>query len=411
MKQQAHGLSDTGRVRPTNEDTFFFDEELGIYIVCDGVGGHSSGEIASSVAAQVIVQNIHQQYETMNRYMEDPTPENRGSAIDLCRSSILEASEVVHRMGSKDDPRSRRSTTCVLLAVVGDNAVISHVGDSRAYLVRAGKAYQMTEDHSVGSEHYRRGDITHHDVGKDRYGTNLMRTVGFKPEVDIDTLNIEMMPGDRFVLCTDGLSDYLTAKELGKHVAKKPVTDAVKDLIDLANERGGKDNITCVIVEISGPPDSTGKYTADEKLRILRNIPLFENLTFIEMVKVLNILNIRRADAGETVIQEGRASDCFFIMLDGRAEVLKAGRRLAELGKGDYFGEMGLIDDSPRSADVVVNEPSRLLFIRRADFQSLVTEQLHLSQQILHSFCTVLTQRIRSTNRMIAGEEVQDSDL
>jgi CRP-like cAMP-binding protein len=153
---------------------------------------------------------------------------------------------------------------------------------------------------------------------------------------------------------------------------------------------------------VTGERSNPDAIDAEQKIHALRQIPLFESLGFVELVKVLNILHIRRVKAGENVIKEGEASSRFFVILDGGAEIRRQGETVSELAPGDFFGEMGLIDDSPRSADVVTTEPTHLLVIHRDDFNTLLHDQLQLSQKVLWSFCRVLTIRLRDTNEALS---------
>ncbi len=401
MEQNASGVTDVGRVRKKNEDHLIVDDDLGVYIVCDGLGGHASGDVASHLAAEAVHNDLAEHGDVLKKYAESSLPENRHQALSLCKSALQAACKLVYDMSRTDPQYEGMSTTCILLVIAGENAIIAHVGDSRAYLVRRGKAWQMTEDHSLGLEHLREGLITPDEVGKDVYGSVMTRCLGYYPSVDVDVLNVEMMPDDRFVMCTDGLSDYLTTKELTKLSGKTSIARLPRKLVDRANKKGGKDNITCVAVEVTGT--LAGNFDAEQKIKALRQIPLFESLGFVEMTKVLNIIAMSKVDAGEAVFREGDESRNLYIILDGLAAVRKGNRTIAEMAPGDFFGEMGLIDDAPRSADVVAVEPTSLLVIRREDFNSLMYDQMQLSQKVLWSFCRVMSVRLRDTNDTLAG--------
>ena len=402
MKQFASGLTDVGRIREGNEDAFMFDDKLGLYVVCDGLGGHAAGEVASKIASESIFDDLRDRHDVLKRYAKDPSPENRHEAMSLCESAVQSACKAVYDKAREETKYMGMSTTCILLAIAGDNALLAHVGASRAYLIRRKTAWQMTEDHSLGLEEFRSGQIPPDEIGKDIYGTVMTRCLGHYPSVDVDLMNLELMPDDRLILCSDGLSDYLSAREISGIALENATPDVPQAMVDKANEKGGKDNITCIAVEVTGERSNPDTIDAEQKIHVLRQIPLFESLGFVELVKVLNILHIRKVGAGENVIKEGEASSRFFVILDGGAEIRRQGETVAELAPGDFFGEMGLLDDSPRSADVVTTEPTHLLVIHRDDFNTLLHDQLQLSQKVLWSFCRVLTIRLRDTNESLS---------
>jgi len=404
MKHKAHGLTDVGKTRKENEDFFLLDNDLGMYIVCDGLGGHAAGDVASQIACQAILEDLRNRQDVIARYAQDPSPDNRREAMSLCESAVQLACRAVYDSAREDEARSGMSTTCVLLVLAGPNALLAHVGDSRAYLIRNEKAWQMTEDHSYGLAQFRSGNITPDEVSKDIYSALMTRCLGHYPSVEVDILNIELMPNDRFILCSDGLSDYLTARTLTKVSSKLPVEEMPVELVQLANKKGGKDNITCIAVEVDDIPQPKNRLNAEEKIAALRQIPFFESLGFVELVKVLNILHMRRTIKDETVIREGEAGQMFYVIMDGAAEVRRGKKKIADLGPGDFFGEMGLIDNAPRSADVITTEQTSLLVIRREDFNSLMFDQLQLSQKVLWSFCQVLSSRLRETNKALEDD-------
>jgi serine/threonine protein phosphatase PrpC len=400
MKHVAFGLSDVGRKRAKNEDSMLMDSDAGLYVVCDGMGGAACGEVASRMACDAIGTHIRENAQALKAYADNSTVANRSEALRVCDAAIQRACREVYEFSRKDDAKKGMGTTCVLMVLAGGSAITAHVGDSRIYMLRKGKVYLMTQDHCFVSERLRKGQITPEEAAKSQYSNVLTRNLGFQESVQVDMLNFELVPGDRYLLCSDGLSDYFESRDLTAVLANAGIDRVPQALVNLANERGGKDNITCVVVRIEEEPESTA-LTADKKIEALQKLSIFKELDYLEMIKLLNVMFVRDYEAGDPIIREGEASDRLFILLSGRVEVTMKGRKLAHIEPGSFFGEMGLIDKSPRSADVIALEPARVLFIPADSFQSLLNRESQISRKILWSFCEALNKRLRATNHAL----------
>ncbi len=400
MKQVAYAVTDAGRVRTVNEDSLLFDQDLGLYVLCDGISRCGSGDIASQRTCFTVYDVLRKHHDVLAALADEPTGAALRDARYLCEAAIQTASETVHDEGQADAAKSGMGATCVLLAVSGRYALLAHVGDSRAYLVRDGRVHLLTHDHSVGAVQLRKGLITPDEAAKSRYASALTRAVGFQRSVEVDLLNVEILPEDRFLLCSDGLSDYLMAREVERLVGDVPTADLPQTLVDLANERGGKDNITVVAVEVRGELEK-GTVRADRKIDALRKIPLFADLAYVELIKVLNIIGVQSMAQGDVIVREGEASDTFYVLVSGEVQVRRKGKEVARLGTGDFFGEMGLIDDAPRSADVVASQAGLVMTMKRDDFLTLAHQELLMSPKLLWALCRVLTNRLRATSQAL----------
>jgi protein phosphatase len=228
--------TDTGLVRESNQDAIFVDDSLAI--VADGMGGHAAGEVASALAVHVIY----------DAYLDDPTVEGLHGAVE-------EANRAVLREARENPDHFGMGTTVIALGLTRDQAgVVSptlfHVGDSRAYQLRDGALRQLSEDHSVAEEWVRMGRLTPEEALTHPRRHQLTRGVGVEDNIDIDVMSVNAVPGDRILLCSDGLSNELSNEELA-HFASSPIAldDAVAKLIDAARQAGGRDNISVVLLE------------------------------------------------------------------------------------------------------------------------------------------------------------------
>ncbi len=236
-------LSDTGRVRPHNEDyvDFFVPPDPqqrarkgAIYLVADGMGGHQAGEVASRGAVELAIRG----------YYDDPS---RDVGKSLVRA-IQAANQQLHAQAQADQSKSGMGTTLVAAVVLGRKVYVANVGDSRAYLINNKNITQITEDHSWVEEQVRAGLLTHEQAKKHPQRNLVTRALGSKPAVDVDLFEGEISKGDTLLLCSDGLTGRVDDREVAAIVRQHPPHEATRILVDTANERGGNDNITVLIV-------------------------------------------------------------------------------------------------------------------------------------------------------------------
>lgn len=398
MQVHAYGLTDVGRKRTGNEDAYASDPAHGIFIVCDGMGGHNAGEVASARAIEVVTKYVVDHYDTMRQLSENPTPQTSQAAQALIESAVQAACADIYKQAQADAAKRGMGTTFVGLFVAGDKAIIGHVGDSRIYLLRQGQAHRLTEDHTLISAQLKAGTITKAEALKSPYRNVITRAVGIQESVQVDTLAMDMMPGDLFMLCSDGLHGYLTDEETPIVLGGAPWDQLPKKLIDIANTRGGKDNITTIVVGAGGEPSQEATAEAAAKIDALKAIPLFHHLTYKELTAVLAVSSTRTYPGGREIVIEGQPGDELFVVVRGRVAVEKGGVEIGELKTGGHFGEMGLIDNAPRSATVRATEPTRVMVISRAELMGLMRKEPVLAVKLLWSFVQVLSDRLRDAN-------------
>jgi protein phosphatase len=243
------GLTDLGRKRTSNEDAFFLDEGLGLYVVADGMGGHAAGEVASQEAVETVYGMVKRGVASL-RPLSKPLSEADGrAACRVMESAIQGATYMVFSMAEMDRGKAGMGTTISALLILGEFAVTAQVGDSRIYRVHDGETEQLTEDHTLIAWQLKQGLITPQEAKKSPHRNVITRAVGNRDYVQVDTGLVHLERGDRFLLCSDGLHGYLQTGDIAP-VVDLGGEDAVARFIALANERGGKDNITAVLVEI-----------------------------------------------------------------------------------------------------------------------------------------------------------------
>jgi len=231
-------LSDVGCVRTNNEDFFGYDEAQGIYVVCDGMGGMASGEVASSRAVAAIVEAY-----ANSAALGLPVSTRLLHAINTANADVWENGQIPENKGM--------GTTTVVAALDGDKLILGNVGDSRAYIIQGDQCVQLTVDHSYINELIRNGTLSIEDAHTaDLRGMEsvITRAVGVAADVQPDFFSVDFKPGTTVLLATDGLTRYLQQDEIAAILAAYPFESGCANLIDLAKQRGGLDNITCILL-------------------------------------------------------------------------------------------------------------------------------------------------------------------
>jgi hypothetical protein len=304
-------------------------------------------------------------------------------------------------------------TTTSALLVAGDRGFIAHVGDSRIYLLRQNQVHQLTEDHSLINELVRRGKLKREEIDSSpyaKYKNAVTRAVGAYESVEADTLDFEVLPGDQFLLCSDGLHHYLKDGDVPEILAVDDVAEAPKTLVALANAGGGHDNITAVVVRVEAGTAPESQQRASDlanRVEVLKRMPLFKHLTYKEIMRLLNVTVVKDYKPGEGIIKEGGEGEELFIILAGKIKLHKGDAFITHLERGAHFGEMALVDRSPRSASATAVETTKMLMLRRRDFYEIIRKEPVLATKLLWSFVQVLTERLRKTTEDLSGARME----
>jgi serine/threonine protein phosphatase PrpC len=259
--RRSAGLTDVGRRRVSNEDSYFRDDAMGLYAVADGMGGHAAGEIASQEAVDT-VRGMVRQGEGLLRTVEagDHSPEALWRVGRLLESAVQAATYMVFGIAQNDPEQAGMGTTLSALLICGPFGVTAQVGDSRIYMVRDGGASQLTEDHTLIAWQLKQGLISESEAALSPHKNVITRAVGSREYVQVDTHFFQIQPGDTFMLCSDGLHGYLRDEEI-PNVVELGTEESVRRFIDMANLRGGRDNITAIVVSVSADGPKEGDET------------------------------------------------------------------------------------------------------------------------------------------------------
>jgi PPM family protein phosphatase len=254
MRITSCGITDVGVKRTNNEDNYLINDELNLFVVCDGMGGHVGGEFASAIA----VNTVEEVLTSMELKPVDLGVDEDDSPVEITREKLRYAIRLagrrIYEKAAEEPEYKGMGTTCLALLVEGGNAFMAHVGDSRGYVVRDDRIEQLTEDHSLVNEKIRAGLLTREEAKNHKLKNVITRSLGYMEDVEIDIQVRALRRGDRFVLCSDGLSNLVDTAEIGETVLDMGPQDSARRLIDMACSRGGDDNVTVVVVRIDEVP-------------------------------------------------------------------------------------------------------------------------------------------------------------
>lgn len=246
-----YGLTDVGRHRRKNEDAIDWDVALGLAMVADGMGGNRAGEIASATALRSIRTDLSRALG--EPWRRDPRAGSRELRGALVVELVRRANQAVRRAANRDQERTGMGTTLALALFGTDFVTVAHVGDSRVYRWRAGTLKRLTTDHSMVQEMIDRGQLDAGQAARSRHRNVITRALGPARDVQVDVAHHALRPGDVYLLCTDGLTGMLPDRELADSLGAyaSDMRAAARRFVELANARGGRDNISVVLMRIS----------------------------------------------------------------------------------------------------------------------------------------------------------------
>lgn len=248
MTLQKSSITDVGNIRERNEDSFLELEIVvngnkgTLLVVADGMGGHRAGDVASRIVTETVKDHL------LNH--------NSGDCSGILKDSIQHANINVLKMSQEKPECSGMGSTCTALLITDGRVFIAHAGDSRAYMVRNGQAHQLTTDHTVAEQMRIAGSMTYEKARFSPQRHILTNAVGTRSEIDIDVIDpLVILNGDCYLLCTDGLSEFIEDREIANILERHPPGKACRLLVDIAKQRGGSDNITVQVAKV----DDTGE--------------------------------------------------------------------------------------------------------------------------------------------------------
>jgi serine/threonine protein phosphatase PrpC len=243
--------TDVGMVREHNEDSSLSDPAQGFFIVADGMGGHAAGEVASAMTVASVSQTLTKAAPQISQFIANPDEHGRKALVQMLQGAVLSAHQAVFARGVAEPDKHGMGTTLDVLLIAGSEAFVAHVGDSRTYLIRDGEASQITTDHTVAEVLVIEGKLTPEEAAVSPMRTILVNAIGVSSEVGVEMAHLPLRNNDRILMCSDGLHDYFpTDMEIAAKLSVSVAEIALNEMVELAKERGGHDNITGIIVQV-----------------------------------------------------------------------------------------------------------------------------------------------------------------
>jgi serine/threonine protein phosphatase PrpC len=393
--------SDKGLVRADNNDCVHIDKELALYMVCDGVGIKPSAGVASQIVCKEIQLLLSANRKIIQTFIDRPLIQNRGAVSTLISEVIQKASKKIFDQGQSDPNLAGMTTTLDMVLFAGPFAFIGHVGDSRVYLFRNKKVYQLTQDHNYMTELITKENRSLEEAKKHIYAGVLTRAMGLSGAIQSDLIEVELSAHDTFLICTDGIYRYFNTQELNEKIQLSEVPLSLEYLISEGKKRGGRDNLSGILLDCY-QEKSQQKAELFDRIESLKKLPLFNYLDYQELLKVLNTGQTKSLKAGDLLVKEESEGNSMFVVSKGSIQIHKQDQKITVLGPGQAIGEMSLIANLPRSASATALEDSVVLEYQRQDLFDLFRKEQAISVKFFWALSRELTNRLRSTTTELA---------
>lgn len=392
----------------TQEDYCLASQVDGFYLLADGLGVKGGGALAASLAGDYLLAWCREKKSLWDAARANPQKENIQIAKDALLEGFQKASAGIFQAAQKDGSLHGMCSGVDLLLPLGNFILLAHVGAGRVYLVRNQEAHLLTEDHTQLAYLRRLGKLQ--NLSSQELASNskrLTRAVGHQETVKVDILPVEVQEKDRLVIMTDGVWQTLgEATTLSMLTSVLSAEELLKKIHSQVEDTGSKDNYSTLIFEPSNPSvgaladDSNG---AEQKIKMLGKVPAFEYLTYQELIQLVGQGELFKVKAGDVICKEGDPGDEMMLILQGDLVVSKGGKTIRRLGKGDVFGEMGMIDQAPRSATITTATAASLLAFSRDTIFRLIREDSRLGVKLLWGISLELNKRLRTVSNKLVG--------
>jgi PPM family protein phosphatase len=381
-----HGDTDVGRVRQNNEDNFLMLPEHFIFAVSDGMGGAKAGEVASSMALESIEEQAKTGVGPSALYDPSESDTAGDKVLNWLATAIRKSHKNIWKKSQKEVDMRGMGCTLDVLVLSQDRAFVGHVGDSRIYLIRRGRAYRVTQDHTLAQAQYAAGFLTEEELKTAKTRNILLKAMGVAAEVEPDVFTFEIGPGDCFLLCSDGL-DYVQDTELPRYFDEYELDQIPRKLIETACERGGHDNITAVVIEVLGGEKRSRSRDPEEEAELvgqLAGLPLLESLSYEELLIFSRVGRKAQYSADDLLIVGGEETERLCIVLEG--ELLEGEKsRGVSIREGEAIGEGALLGAKPARFSLRAAQATTVFLIDCEPFMSLLEKEPKLANKVLWS--------------------------
>lgn len=392
-----------------NEDGCFASQDRALFLVCDGLGQKGSGDIAARIALETIASWLHAKKKNITPATA-PSKEERRELEMLLDDGVQLASKEILKEAQVNPKCQGISTTLDLLWITSTHAFVAHVGSGRIYLYRNGELHQLTEDHTHLAHYRRAGKLDGvSEAEQAAMAKRLSRAVGFQEHVKVDILEIELEPGDKFALMSDGVWASLREEDIeNAFKAGSNAEKTIDEIHEKVKAAGAKDNFTSIVIEAAKEVQAEAFGGAEQKIKMLGNVPAFAYLSYQDLIKVINVGDLFKIAKDKYICKEGDPGGEMMLILSGSVEIQKNSQKIRNLRRGDVFGELSMIDEAPRSASVLALEPTNLLAFPRESLFKLFREQPDLAVKFLWGVTMETNKRLRVASNKMVGRPEQE---
>lgn len=400
--------TDTGRVRDANEDHFLVDRKLRLFVVCDGLGGHASGEVASSLAVNAVHEAIVRRSDLLEAFEFDTGAVGERDILDLLTQAVTHANTTVVDHAAGNGSLRGMATTLSLLLVARDRAFIAHVGDTRVYRLRDGALRQLSEDHSLAAELQRGLELPPALAARldGPHGSPITRAIGADARVSVDVAAFDALAGDRYLLASDGLHGLLDAAQIGALLVLDDVGAIADRLVDAANLAGGRDNITAIALALDDSPSSTSPRRIWPEFDAIRAAPGLRALADEVVASIVERSQALDLAPRDLLLTEERTTSIpgLFIVADGEMLVSQGGLLQSQLRVGDTFGEESLLIERTSTASYTAGDNgARLLLFERVAFDELTQTLPEVALPLTLAVSRILARRLDTHARELGA--------
>jgi serine/threonine protein phosphatase PrpC len=404
IQPQAISYSIMGARHTQNDDASVINQEQGIYIVCDGVseGGHGN------LASDLVTKNLQEKLTEANQFIKKNGaqllgPKRLQTLQDLLLNAFSETQQNLQKAAAMNANFKLAATTCIALWMDGRFAIMAHIGDTRAYLYRAGKLYQLTKDHSGLDELLKMG-IPLEVATKNPMSRSLTRAFGNARYTHPDLLKIEFQPNDFLFICTDGMYTALQQQGLQQFVTAVLQGKEPKPFVELCARQSGDD---ATMIQIQFPQQSVQEngqlLQASDRIKLIQQTPLSKYFDYIQKSHIAAICEIEEYKKGSVVVQEGTDGESMYIVAKGTLEVLVKGQHITYKKAGEFFGEISLVRQVKRSATVIAKEDTILLSLKRNDLFDVFKKDAEIERLFYKAMLEMMMDRMVEQGHEIAS--------
>ncbi len=408
------GITDKGKKRANNEDSFIDMPEMGLFAIADGMGGERYGEVASALAVKTVSEFVKNSKAVIEAYLMSESSENRAQVLKMLADALIKANTKVYKKADELKLNGRMGTTLTIFLAVEDTGFMVHAGDSRLYMVRENEITLLSTDHTVANDYRKQYGDQQIDFDE-RISGMLTRAVGIQEFIEPEKLSFVIAPNDRYLLCSDGLYNYLgengdetlqaflTLRDHEPENEDKYLSSTLNSFIEKTYKNGAGDNITAIIISVFG--SSTEEVTETKEIikrfDAVRNIPLFEGLEYKDMLSVMDKAEIRTYNRYDVINRAAVSDPELYIILEGKVSSLKGSKHINTFYNGDHIGEVAFLTDEKPNFNLFVDKPSTFLVIKRSELQNMISENPVLGAKLLWQLSAILAKQTNSSIALI----------